>query len=162
MKHRISNKKKEHHNLHKRKPTLPPARHRRWLPPLFRSQTHRTRRADRDLFCGICHSDLHQVRNEWSAVPTVYPIVPGHEVVGRGTKVGSAFLRETQYHLRCRSHRHPESQRSLQRLLKSDEISLLHRHGSPQIGVNEGISQKDSRGMHLLHFYCTASKTLDN
>jgi alcohol dehydrogenase (NADP+) len=43
------------------------------------------------LFCGICHSDLHQVRNEWSGVmPTVYPCVPGHEIVGRVTKVGSS------------------------------------------------------------------------
>ena len=43
------------------------------------------------LFCGICHSDLHQVRNEWKDVmPTVYPCVPGHEIVGRVTKVGSA------------------------------------------------------------------------
>jgi len=43
------------------------------------------------LFCGICHSDLHQVRNEWSGVmPTVYPCVPGHEIVGRVTKVGFA------------------------------------------------------------------------
>jgi uncharacterized zinc-type alcohol dehydrogenase-like protein len=43
------------------------------------------------LFCGICHSDLHQVRNEWSGVmPTVYPCVPGHEIVGRVAKVGSA------------------------------------------------------------------------
>jgi alcohol dehydrogenase (NADP+) len=42
------------------------------------------------LFCGICHSDLHQVRNEWSEVmPTVYPCVPGHEIVGRVAKVGS-------------------------------------------------------------------------
>jgi uncharacterized zinc-type alcohol dehydrogenase-like protein len=42
------------------------------------------------LFCGICHSDLHQVRNEWESVmPTVYPCVPGHEIVGRVTKVGS-------------------------------------------------------------------------
>jgi uncharacterized zinc-type alcohol dehydrogenase-like protein len=42
------------------------------------------------LFCGICHSDLHSVRNEWSEfMPTVYPIVPGHEIVGRVTKVGS-------------------------------------------------------------------------
>src|SRR4051794_23989463 len=42
------------------------------------------------LFCGICHSDLHQVRNEWKEVmPTVYPCVPGHEIVGRVTKVGS-------------------------------------------------------------------------
>ncbi len=46
------------------------------------------------LFCGICHSDLHQVRNEWSAVmPTVYPCVPGHEIVGRVTKVGSAVTK---------------------------------------------------------------------
>jgi alcohol dehydrogenase (NADP+) len=43
------------------------------------------------LFCGICHSDLHQARNEWSgALPTVYPCVPGHEIVGRVTSVGSA------------------------------------------------------------------------
>jgi len=43
------------------------------------------------LFCGICHSDLHTVRNEWREhVPTVYPCVPGHEIVGRVTKVGSA------------------------------------------------------------------------
>ena len=46
------------------------------------------------LFCGICHSDLHAVRNEWSSVmPTVYPIVPGHEIVGRVTKVGSAVTK---------------------------------------------------------------------
>jgi alcohol dehydrogenase (NADP+) len=43
------------------------------------------------LFCGVCHSDLHTVRNEWSDfMPTVYPCVPGHEIVGRVTKVGSA------------------------------------------------------------------------
>jgi uncharacterized zinc-type alcohol dehydrogenase-like protein len=43
------------------------------------------------LFCGICHSDLHQARNEWSGfMPTVYPCVPGHEIAGRVTKVGSA------------------------------------------------------------------------
>jgi uncharacterized zinc-type alcohol dehydrogenase-like protein len=46
------------------------------------------------LFCGICHSDLHQVRNEWSALmPTIYPIVPGHEIVGRVTQVGSAVTK---------------------------------------------------------------------
>jgi len=43
------------------------------------------------LYCGVCHSDLHQVRNEWSDVmPTVYPCVPGHEIVGRVKVVGSA------------------------------------------------------------------------
>jgi len=42
------------------------------------------------LFCGICHSDLHTARNEWSSVmPTTYPCVPGHEIVGRVIKVGS-------------------------------------------------------------------------
>ena len=46
------------------------------------------------LFCGICHSDLHQARNEWSgAFPTVYPCVPGHEIVGRVTKIGSAVTK---------------------------------------------------------------------
>src|SRR6267378_4480054 len=46
------------------------------------------------LYCGICHSDLHQVRNEWSGVmPTVYPCVPGHEIVGRVTKAGSAVTK---------------------------------------------------------------------
>ncbi|SFQ35270.1 NAD(P)-dependent alcohol dehydrogenase [Parafilimonas terrae] len=38
------------------------------------------------LYCGVCHSDLHTVRNEWGG--TVYPAVPGHEIVGRVTKVG--------------------------------------------------------------------------
>ena len=43
------------------------------------------------LFCGVCHSDLHTVRNEWGSVmPTVYPVVPGHEIVGKVTAVGSA------------------------------------------------------------------------
>jgi uncharacterized zinc-type alcohol dehydrogenase-like protein len=46
------------------------------------------------LFCGICHSDLHTVRNEWSGlVPTIYPCVPGHEIVGRVKKVGSAVTK---------------------------------------------------------------------
>ena len=40
------------------------------------------------LFCGVCHSDLHTARNEWAVWPTVYPCVPGHEIVGRVTKVG--------------------------------------------------------------------------
>ena len=43
------------------------------------------------LFCGICHSDLHTVRSEWGG--TVYPCVPGHEIVGRVTKVGSAVTK---------------------------------------------------------------------
>jgi uncharacterized zinc-type alcohol dehydrogenase-like protein len=38
------------------------------------------------LYCGVCHSDLHQARNEWHN--TIYPCVPGHEIVGRVTRVG--------------------------------------------------------------------------
>jgi uncharacterized zinc-type alcohol dehydrogenase-like protein len=48
------------------------------------------------LFCGICHSDLHHVRDEFSSLmPTIYPIVPGHEIVGRVTKVGAAVSKFT-------------------------------------------------------------------
>ncbi|MGE9269033.1 MAG: NAD(P)-dependent alcohol dehydrogenase [Verrucomicrobiales bacterium] len=42
------------------------------------------------LFCGVCHSDLHHARDEWKEVmPTVYPCVPGHEIVGRVTATGA-------------------------------------------------------------------------
>lgn len=40
------------------------------------------------LYCGVCHSDIHQARNEWGN--STYPMVPGHEIVGRVTSVGSA------------------------------------------------------------------------
>jgi uncharacterized zinc-type alcohol dehydrogenase-like protein len=45
------------------------------------------------LYCGVCHSDLHTARNEWAVWPTVYPCVPGHEIVGRVTQVGSAVTK---------------------------------------------------------------------
>jgi alcohol dehydrogenase (NADP+) len=68
--------------------------------PLSSDKIPRRDPTDRDvqieiLFCGVCHSDVHLVRDEWnSMMPTVYPIVPGHEIVGRVTEVGSAV---TQY-----------------------------------------------------------------
>src|SRR5262245_36129804 len=43
------------------------------------------------LFCGVCHSDLHQARNEWAN--TIYPCVPGHEIVGRVSEVGRDVTR---------------------------------------------------------------------
>jgi alcohol dehydrogenase (NADP+) len=43
------------------------------------------------LYCGICHSDLHAVRNEWGG--TTYPLVPGHEIIGRVTQVGAQVTR---------------------------------------------------------------------
>ncbi len=43
------------------------------------------------LYCGVCHSDLHTVRNQWETfMPTVYPCTPGHEIIGRVVKAGSA------------------------------------------------------------------------
>ncbi len=43
------------------------------------------------LYCGVCHSDLHTARNDWGG--TTYPVVPGHEIVGRVTGVGQAVTR---------------------------------------------------------------------
>jgi alcohol dehydrogenase (NADP+) len=43
------------------------------------------------LYCGVCHSDLHTARNEWRG--TVYPVVPGHEIIGRVVKAGGAARR---------------------------------------------------------------------
>ncbi|WP_322042443.1 NAD(P)-dependent alcohol dehydrogenase [Paraburkholderia sp. J67] len=42
-------------------------------------------------YCGVCHSDLHQARNEWRN--TLYPVVPGHEIVGRVAEVGTGVTR---------------------------------------------------------------------
>lgn len=64
--------------------------------PLAASTIQRRDFTDNDvqieiLFCGVCHSDLHQVRNEWrDTMPTQYPCVPGHEIVGRVRAAGSA------------------------------------------------------------------------
>ena len=43
------------------------------------------------LYCGVCHSDLHMARNDWNN--TVYPVVPGHEIIGRVRRVGAAVTR---------------------------------------------------------------------
>ncbi len=43
------------------------------------------------LYCGVCHSDIHQARDEWGG--SIFPMVPGHEIVGRVAKVGSAVTR---------------------------------------------------------------------
>ena len=43
------------------------------------------------LYCGVCHSDLHMARNDWGW--TRYPVVPGHEIIGRVREVGSAVTR---------------------------------------------------------------------
>ena len=38
------------------------------------------------MYCGVCHSDLHQIRNEWGG--SIFPMVPGHEIIGRVSKTG--------------------------------------------------------------------------
>ncbi|MGC4034310.1 MAG: NAD(P)-dependent alcohol dehydrogenase [Chitinophagaceae bacterium] len=43
------------------------------------------------LFCGVCHSDIHQVKDEWGG--SIYPMVPGHEIVGRVTRIGASVTR---------------------------------------------------------------------
>jgi D-arabinose 1-dehydrogenase-like Zn-dependent alcohol dehydrogenase len=43
------------------------------------------------LYCGVCHSDIHQVRDEWFS--GIFPMVPGHEIVGRVTKVGEGVTK---------------------------------------------------------------------
>ncbi|NOT84830.1 MAG: NAD(P)-dependent alcohol dehydrogenase [Methylococcaceae bacterium] len=42
------------------------------------------------LFCGVCHSDIHQARNEWAS--SKYPMVPGHEIIGKVTAIGNAVI----------------------------------------------------------------------
>src|SRR6266480_4250223 len=43
------------------------------------------------LFCGVCHSDIHQVRDEWGG--SIFPMVPGHEIVGKVSRVGASARR---------------------------------------------------------------------
>ncbi|MGB3197903.1 MAG: alcohol dehydrogenase catalytic domain-containing protein, partial [Saprospiraceae bacterium] len=62
------------------------------IEPLQKMKIERRIVTDHDveieiLFCGICHSDLHQVKNDFGGA--MYPIVPGHEIVGRVTAIGN-------------------------------------------------------------------------
>src|ERR1700733_8070182 len=64
--------------------------------PLKQMQIHRREVTPKDieieiLYCGVCHSDLHTARNDWGG--TIYPAIPGHEIVGKVTKVGSEVSR---------------------------------------------------------------------
>ena len=47
------------------------------------------------LYCGICHSDIHEVENDWGN--TVYPCMPGHEIVGRVTKAGAGVTLHVRF-----------------------------------------------------------------
>ena len=72
------------------------------------------------LYCGVCHSDLHQVRDEWHS--SMYPIVPGHEIVGRVTRVGTEVTKFREGDLAavgCIRFPHKESARSVHRHQRS-------------------------------------------
>lgn len=77
-------------------------RNRPWLCRFFRPAAAGLFRFDRRslrptdvaidiLHCGVCHSDLHNARNDWGNA--VYPMVPGHEIIGRVAEVGAAVTR---------------------------------------------------------------------
>jgi len=102
------------------------------------------------LFCGICHSDLHTVRDEWSSImPTVYPCVPGHEIVGRVTKVGSAVTKFKQGDLAgvgClvdSDHTCPNCQDGLEQLCPNQTLTFnspdKHLGGVTYGGYSESI-----------------------
>ena len=60
--------------------------------PLAPFEVERREVRERDVlidiaYCGVCHSDIHQVRDEWGG--SLFPMVPGHEIVGRVTRVGA-------------------------------------------------------------------------
>ena len=66
--------------------------------PLASTTIERRDTGERDvqieiLFCGVCHSDLHYARGEWSAFEVPYPAVPGHEIIGKVTKVGAGVTK---------------------------------------------------------------------
>ncbi|XWS70933.1 hypothetical protein CRYUN_Cryun03dG0093100 [Craigia yunnanensis] len=74
------------------------------------------------LYCGICHSDLHMVKNEWGS--SIYPLIPGHEIAGEVTEVGSkAGVGTLDGIIDTVSAQHPLL--PLLRLLKSHEKLVL-------------------------------------
>lgn len=113
-------------------------------------------------FCGICHSDLHQVRAEWAG--TQFPCVPGHEIVGRVSAVGA----HVRYVLRIR---HPEEQLAAVAPLLCAGITsyspLRHWNAGPgkKIGVvgigglgHMGIKLAHAMGAHVVAFTTSESK----
>jgi uncharacterized zinc-type alcohol dehydrogenase-like protein len=104
------------------------------------------------LFCGICHSDLHQVRNQWSGVmPTVYPCVPGHEIVGRVTRAGSAVNRFKPGDLAAvgcmvdSDHTCPECQAGLEQFLPKRDSHLQLPGQAPRRRHLRWLFRKRSR-----------------
>src|SRR5690606_6906125 len=60
-------------------------------PPIQRSTLNAKDVCIKIEYCGVCHSDLHTAKSDWG--PTNYPVVPGHEIIGRVEAVGSAVTK---------------------------------------------------------------------
>ena len=116
------------------------------------------------LFCGICHSDIHQARDEWGG--SIYPMVPGHEIVGRVTEVGSAVKKFQKGALAgvgcmvdsCRTC--PSCQAGLEQYCDNGQTAFTYngryKDGTPtyggysdQIVVDEGFALKVSEKLDL-------------
>ncbi len=135
------------------------------ISPLASTSIPRRDPTERDvqieiLFCGICHSDLHSVRNEWSSImPTVYPIVPGHEIVGRVIKVGSAVTKFKPGDLAgvgClvdSDHTCPNCQDGLEQLCPNQTLTFnspdKHLGGVTYGGYSESIVVDESFVLHV-------------
>ena len=116
------------------------------------------------LFCGVCHSDLHQVRDEWGGA--AFPIVPGHEIVGRVSKVGAevkklavgdigavgCFVDSCGVCAQCRAHREPFCEKGVAFTYNSTEMDRktpTYGGYSTQIVVREPYVLKVPKGMDL-------------
>jgi len=113
------------------------------------------------LFCGVCHSDLHYARDEWhSVMPTVYPCVPGHEIVGRIVNVGSAVTKFKPGDLAgvgCMvdsDHTCPNCQDGLEQLCPNQTLTYgsPDRHGTAPVtygGYSESIVVDERFVLHV-------------
>lgn len=83
------------------------------------------------LYRGVCHSDVHQVRDDWREfLPTQYPCVPGHEIVGRVTRVGSAVRGFAQADLAAVGCMVRERPRRAHGRLLNGLLAMLERDGT--------------------------------
>lgn len=101
------------------------------------------------LFCGVCHSDIHQVKNEWSN--TVYPCVPGHEVVGRVTKAGAHVTRHAVGDLvgvgcMIDSCRHCEPCKTAEENYCEGPNGWLATYNGPMVPAKQAPDQKNHYG----------------
>jgi len=124
------------------------------------------------LYCGICHSDLHHVRDEFQPMmPTLYPYVPGHEIIGRVSATGSAVsnhkvgdivgirsraaLRSAQ-HRRFELRQHRPNSRDARLLWPAQHHRRRrgHSHSKDQRGIRP--AGEGRREVSLLHRYVLA------